>query len=92
MTVLTSCSLPERTGSGYWTKQGILADPVRCEERAETAGKEEVLQEGEVRAGLEPLVDYLKSYSSPTQRGKIPVAVVAPPAAAFEAVADQGEK
>jgi hypothetical protein len=46
-------------GSGCWTKQDIPADPVRCEERAETVGKEEVLLEDEVRVGTENPVGYL---------------------------------
>jgi hypothetical protein len=33
--------------------------PVRCEERAETAGREEVLQEDEVKVGIEHPVGYL---------------------------------
>jgi hypothetical protein len=33
--------------------------PVRCEERAETVGKEEVLPEDEVRVGTENPAGYL---------------------------------
>jgi hypothetical protein len=33
--------------------------PVRCEERAETVGREEVLREGEVKGGIEHPVGYL---------------------------------
>jgi hypothetical protein len=33
--------------------------PVRCEERAETVGREEVLQEDEVKVGIEHPVGYL---------------------------------
>jgi hypothetical protein len=36
-----------------------LAIPVICKKRAVTVGKEEVLQEDEVKAGTAPPVDYL---------------------------------
>jgi hypothetical protein len=43
----------------YHLANNLRFTPVRCEERAETAGKEGVLQEDEVKAGTEPPVGYL---------------------------------
>ena len=61
-----SLNFPSRTRKSlqYDIADNLKLIPVRCEERAETVGKEEVLPEDEVRVGTENPAGYLWSCSA----------------------------